>query len=56
MNFKKEFKKLAKKYNLNYQYQDFKNCFGGYWWVYTHSLYSRIISNKLNPDQNFIGW
>ena len=30
MNFTKEFKELAKKYNLTYQYQDFKNCFEGY--------------------------
>lgn len=40
MDFKKEFTDLAKKYHLNYQYQDFKNCFGGNWWVYTHSLYN----------------
>ena len=40
MDFKNEFSKLAEKYNLNYQYQDFKNCFGGNWWVYTHSLYN----------------
>ena len=40
MDFKKEFKELASKYNLTYQHQDFKNCFGGYWWVYTHSLYN----------------
>lgn len=40
MDFKKEFTDLAKKYNLNYQYQDFKNFFGGNWWVYTHSLYN----------------
>ena len=40
MDFKKEFTDLANKYNLNYQYQDFKNCFGGNWWVYTHSLYN----------------
>ena len=40
MDFKKEFTNLAKKYNLNYQYQDFKNCFEGNWWVYTHSLYN----------------
>ena len=40
MDFKKDFTILAKKYNLNYQYQDFKNCFGGNWWVYTHSLYN----------------
>ena len=40
MDFQKEFTILAEKYNLNYQYQDFKNCFGGNWWVYTHSLYN----------------
>ena len=40
MDFKNEFSQLAEKYNLNYQYQDFKNCFGGNWWVYTHSLYN----------------
>jgi hypothetical protein len=28
MDFKKDFTILAEKYNLNYQYQDFKNCFG----------------------------
>lgn len=33
MDFKKEFTILAKKYNLNYQYQDFKNCSGRNWGV-----------------------
>ena len=27
MDFKKEFTILAEKYNLNYKYQDYKNCF-----------------------------
>ncbi len=40
MDIKKEFTNLAKKYNLSYQYQEFENCFGGNWWVYTHSLYN----------------
>ena len=40
MDFKEEFEKLAKKYNLTYQYQEFENCFGGNWWVCTHSLYN----------------
>lgn len=40
MDFKKEFTILAEKYNLNYQYQDFKNCFGSNWWFYKHSLYN----------------
>ena len=40
MDFKKEFTYLAQKYNLKYKYQDFENCFGGNWWVYTHSLYN----------------
>lgn len=40
MDFKKEFTVLAEKYNLNYQYQDFNNCYGGNWRVYTHSLYN----------------
>ena len=25
---------------MGLQYKDFKNCFGGNWWVYTHSLYN----------------
>ena len=40
MDLKKEFTDLAKKYNLNYKYQEFKNCFGGNWLVCTHSLYN----------------
>ncbi len=40
MHFKKEFAEIAQKNNLTYQYQDFKNCFGRNWWVYTHSLYN----------------
>ena len=35
-----EFADLAEKYNLSYQYQEFNNCFGGHWFVYTHSLYN----------------
>ena len=40
MNFKEEFNILAKKHHLSYQYQEYKNCFGGNWVVYTHSLYN----------------
>ena len=40
MDFKKELGDLANKYNLKYQYQEFTNCFGGNWVVYTHSLYN----------------
>lgn len=40
MDFKKAFNDLAQKYGLKYQYQEFKNCFGGNWVVYTHSLYN----------------
>lgn len=40
MNFKKEFNCLAQKYNLEYRYQEFDNCFGGSWFVYTHSLFN----------------
>lgn len=34
------FESFAKKHNLNYAYQEFNNCFGGNWWVCTHSLYN----------------
>lgn len=40
MNIKEKFSELAKKYNLTYQYQEFENCFGGHWFVCTHSLYN----------------
>lgn len=40
MDFKKEFSDLSKKYNLAYKYQEFENCFGGGWFVFTHSLYN----------------
>lgn len=40
MNFKKEFNDLANTYTLKYKYQEFENCFGGNWKVYTHSLYN----------------
>ena len=40
MHFKIEFESLAKKHQLSYQYQEFKNCFGGDWFVCTHSLYN----------------
>jgi hypothetical protein len=31
---------LVKDYGLKYSYQKFKNCFGGYWSVDTHSYYN----------------
>ena len=40
MDFRNRFSDLAKKYNLNYQYQEFENCYNGNWFVYTHSLYN----------------
>ena len=40
MNFEKQFVDLAKRYNLTYIYQYFNDCFGGNWYVYTHSLYN----------------
>ena len=40
MDFKSQFSDLAKEYNLTYDYQEFENCFGGNWWVCTHSLYN----------------
>ena len=40
MDFKKEFSDLSSENNLIYEYQEFKNCFGGNWWVCTHSLYN----------------
>lgn len=40
MDFKKEFAALAQKKNLSYQFQEFKNCFGGDWVVWTYSLYN----------------
>lgn len=40
MDVKKQLSDLAHKYNLTYLYQDFENCYGGNWWVCTHSLYN----------------
>lgn len=40
MEFKKDFNCLAKKYGLEYKYQEFQNCFGGNWFVFTHSLFN----------------
>ena len=40
MDVKKELADLAKKYNLQYQCQVFKNCYGGNWIVCDHSLYN----------------
>ena len=40
MRFKKEFNCLAQKYDLKYEYQEFQNCFGGGWLVFTHSLFN----------------
>ena len=40
MSVKEELSSLAQKYGLKYQCQDFENCYGGDWWVCTHSLYN----------------
>lgn len=40
MRVKEELSTLAQKHGLKYQYQDFENCYGGEWWVCTHSLYN----------------
>ena len=40
MEFKKQFKELAEKFKLEYRYQEFSNCFGGLWFVFTHSLFN----------------
>lgn len=31
---------LTEEYDLRYQYQEFTNCFGGYWYVETFSFYN----------------
>lgn len=38
--YEKELIRIAKKYNINYLKQKFNNCFGGYWYVETYSLYN----------------
>lgn len=40
MDIEKQFDFLVKDYNLKYVYQEFKNCYGGNWCVYTHSFYN----------------
>lgn len=40
MDEAKIFDFLEKDYGLKHSYQSFKNCFNGYWWVYTHSYYN----------------
>ena len=40
MDFSNRFSDIAKKYNCNYQYQVFDNCYGGHWLVYTYSIYN----------------
>lgn len=40
MDIEKEFDFLVKDYGLTYKYQEFHNCYGGNWLVYTHSFYN----------------
>ncbi len=40
MNIEKQFEFLVKDYGLKYSYQEFNDCYGGYWWAYTHSYYN----------------
>ena len=40
MNIEILFDFLKKDYNLSYKYQEFLNCYGGYWTVQTHSFYN----------------
>lgn len=40
MRMKEELNKLAQKHGLKYQYQEFEDCYGGNWFVITHSLYN----------------
>ena len=40
MDAKQELEELAAQNNLCYEYQQFENCYGGNWRVYTHSLYN----------------
>ena len=40
MDIQKQFEFLTKDYGLKYSYQDFHNCYDGYWWVCTHSYYN----------------
>ena len=40
MIYDKEFSDLAKKYNLNYQFQKFENCWDRGFTVHTYSLYN----------------
>ncbi len=41
MTIKEKLIILAQRYDLNYQYQQFDNCYGGYWFVCTHSIYNK---------------
>lgn len=41
MSTKEKLNVLAQKYGLQYQYQEFDNCYGGHWLVCTHSLYNK---------------
>jgi hypothetical protein len=36
----KQFEFLVNDYGLKHSYQDFNNCYGGYWYVRTHSYYN----------------
>lgn len=40
MNIAELFDFLTKDYNVFYKYQEFTNCYGGYWTVQTHSFYN----------------
>ena len=40
MDIEKQFDFLVTDYGLKHAYQDFNNCFGGHWWVCTHSYYN----------------
>ena len=40
MNIEKKFEFLVKDFGLKYSYQEFNNCYGGYWCVNTYSYYN----------------
>ena len=40
MGIKEKLNNLAREYGLTYQYQEFEKCYGGNWWVCTHSIYN----------------
>lgn len=40
MDIEKHLGFLVKDYGIKYAYQDFKNCYGGNWRVYTHCFYN----------------